>query len=110
DGIRDRNVTGVQTCALPIYQGLLDDAVLDVQAQIAGALLRSAPAHAVGVAADVLNFVRLDPFALFRDGRRAVLGAFGDGAHGFDLCRIRHNFLSFAFSGCARANGRVPTA
>src|SRR5207249_5446092 len=22
DGIRDRNVTGVQTCALPIYEGL----------------------------------------------------------------------------------------
>src|SRR5437868_11419866 len=25
DGIRDRNVTGVQTCALPIYIALLDE-------------------------------------------------------------------------------------
>ena len=28
-------------------QGFLDDTVLDVQAQFAGALLRSAPAHTV---------------------------------------------------------------
>src|SRR5699024_11520033 len=25
DGIRDRNVTGVQTCALPIFYGLVSD-------------------------------------------------------------------------------------
>src|SRR5699024_11230812 len=27
DGIRDRNVTGVQTCALPIYQALVPDSL-----------------------------------------------------------------------------------
>ena len=35
------------------HQGLLNDAVLDVQRQLAGTLLGSAPADAVGQAADV---------------------------------------------------------
>src|SRR5699024_12014091 len=34
DGIRDRNVTGVQTCALPIY--ILDTAVFHVCFKVAG--------------------------------------------------------------------------
>ena len=42
-------------------QGLFDDAVLHVQAQLAGALLGCAPAHTMGVAADVLDLIGLDP-------------------------------------------------
>ena len=36
---------------MSLHQRLLDDAVLHIQGQLAGALLRSAPAHAVGEAA-----------------------------------------------------------
>ena len=50
-----------------LHQRFLDDAVLDVQGQLAGALLRRAPADAVGKAADVLDFLRLHPLALFGD-------------------------------------------
>jgi len=39
-------------------QGFLDDAVFDVQAQLAGTLLGGTPAYTVGVAADILNFYR----------------------------------------------------
>ena len=56
-------------CIRDSNKGFLDDAVLDVQAQLAGALLGSTPAHTLGVAADILNFIRLDPLALFGDGR-----------------------------------------
>ena len=79
-------------------QGFLDDAVLDVQAQLAGALLGCAPTYTVGVAADVLNFLGLDPLTLFGDGGGTVLGPFCDRAHVIDLCGVfDHNFLSFAF-------------
>ena len=81
-----------------LNEGLLDDAVLDVQAQLAGTLLGSTPAHTMGVAADILNFIRLDPLALFGDGRGTVLGSFCDRAHCVDLCGVfDHNFLSFAY-------------
>src|SRR5699024_11500867 len=39
DGIRDRNVTGVQTCALPIFAGLLGAlGVLDLGPRLGGLL------------------------------------------------------------------------
>ena len=60
-------------------QGLLDDAVLDVEGQLAGALLRRAPADAVGQAGDVLDFLGLHPPALLGDGRRAVVGPLATG-------------------------------
>mgnify|MGYP000570947237 CR=1 FL=1 len=59
-----------------LNEGLLDDAVLDVQAQLASTLLGSTPAHTMGVAADILNFIRLDPLALFGDGAGPCLGPF----------------------------------
>ncbi len=64
-----------------LNEGLLDDAVLDVQGQLAGTLLRCAPAHTVRVAADVLNFIGLDPLALFGDGCGTVVCTLGNGAH-----------------------------
>ena len=80
-----------------LNEGLLDDAVLDVQAQLAGTLLGSAPAHTMGVAADVLNFISLYPFAFFGDGGGTVLRTFCDRAHIVDLCGVfDHNILSFA--------------
>ena len=78
-------------------QSFLNDAVLDVQAQLAGTLLGCAPAHTVGIAADVLNFIGLDPFALFRDGSGTMLRTLRDRAHIVDLCGVfDHNILSFA--------------
>ena len=56
-----------------LHQGLLDDAVLDVQRQLARALLRRALVHTVGIAADVLDLIRLYPLALFGNGRRSVV-------------------------------------
>ena len=64
---------------------LLDNALLDVQGQLAHALLRRAPADAMGEAGDVADLVRLDPLALFGNGRRPVLGTLGDDAHVFDF-------------------------
>ena len=40
-----------------LYQRLLNDAILDIQGQLAGALLRRAPANAVGKAGDIADLV-----------------------------------------------------
>ena len=62
-------------------EGLLDDALLDVERQLAGTLLRGAPAHTVREAGDVGDLLGLDPLALLGDGCGAVVRALGDGAH-----------------------------
>ncbi len=49
-------------------QGLLDDAVLDVEGQFAGALLGRAPADPVGQTGDVLDFLGLGPPAFLGMG------------------------------------------
>ena len=67
-------------------QRLLDDAVLDVQRELAGALLGGAPTHTVGEAGDVGDLLGLDPLALLGDGRGAVVCALGDRAHVFHFC------------------------
>ena len=79
-----------------LHQGLLDDAVLDVQGQLAGALLGRAPADAVGEAGDVLDLLGLDPAAFLGDGRRAVIRPFRHARHVFDFCRIDHS-LPYVF-------------
>ena len=71
-------------------QSLFDDAVLDIQAQLACALLRCAPAHAMGKAGDILDFLCLHPFALFGNGSRAMIRALGNRAHMLDFCSIDH--------------------
>ena len=64
-----------------LNEGLLDDAVLDVQRELAGALLRCAPTHAVRKTGDVGNLLSLDPLALLGDGCGAVVCTLGNGAH-----------------------------
>ena len=64
-----------------LHQGFLNDTVLHVQSQLAGALLGSAPADAVGKTGDVGHLHGLHPLAFFRDGGGAVISPFGDGTH-----------------------------
>ena len=64
-----------------LNEGLLDDAVLDVQRELAGALLRCAPTHTVRKTGDVGNLLSLDPLALLGDGCGAVVCTLGNGAH-----------------------------
>src|SRR5699024_12006436 len=58
DGIRDRNVTGVQTCALPIYGEVADvDHLLDLAQALRGDLAdldRDQPAERLLVGAQLL--------------------------------------------------------
>ena len=67
-------------------EGFFDDAVFDVQGQLAGALLRSTPAYTVSQAADVFDFLGLYPFAFFRNRCRTVICAFRDGTHILNFC------------------------
>ena len=62
---------------------LLDDALLDVERELAGALLGCAPAHTMRKAGYVGNLLGLNPFALLGDGCGAVVCALSDGAHVF---------------------------
>ena len=78
-------------------QSLLDDALLNVQGQLASALLRCAPAHAVGEAADVLDALGLNPLTLFGNGSRTVVSALTHGAHVLYFCTVNHGKNSFLF-------------
>ena len=62
-------------------ESFFDDTVLDVERQLASTLLGSAPANAMCQAADVLNLFCLYPLALFRNGSRTMVGAFGHTTH-----------------------------
>src|SRR5207248_10424084 len=73
DGIRDRTVTGVQTCALPIY-GSDDDT--ERRARAAGAEVRRHPANAGKGAAIVTGLRALEAAGV---GRAVTLDA--DGQH-----------------------------
>ena len=77
-----------------LHQSLLDDAVFDVQGQLAGTLLRGAPAHAVGQAADVGDLLGLDPLALLGNGRGAVVGALGDRTHVLYFAGVDHSLTN----------------
>ena len=79
-----------------LHQRLLDDALLHVQGQFAGALLRSTPADAVGQTADILDFLGLNPLSFFRDGGRSVIRALGHRAHTLYFAGIDHCPLSFS--------------
>ena len=76
-------------------QCFFDDAVFDVERQLAAALLRRAPANAVGKAGDIADLVCLYPASLFRDRRGAVVWTLGDGAHTFYFVGIVHCTFSF---------------
>ena len=79
-------------------QSLLNDALLDVERQLAGALLGRAPADTVGKAGNIGDLLGLDPLALFGDRGRAVICALCDGTHMLDFGRINHNDLPFLSS------------
>jgi hypothetical protein len=74
--------TGAADC---FNERFLNDAVFDVEAEFARALLGSAPADAVREAADVLNFLSLNPFAFLGDGSGTVVGTFCYAAHFVDF-------------------------
>ena len=71
-------------------QSFLDDAVLHVQGQLAGALLGSAPADAVRETGNVLDFLCLDPLGFLGDRGCAVLRTLGYRAHHFNFFCVNH--------------------
>ena len=79
-------------------QSLLNDALLDVERQLAGALLGRAPADAVGEAGNIGDLLGLDPLALFGDRGRTVICALRNGAHMLHFGRVNHNDLPFLSS------------
>ena len=87
DGLLGKNLgghgcgVGHARAADGLDEGLLDDALLDVEAQLAATLLRCAPADAVGVARDVLKLLCLNPGAFLGNWRGPVVCTLGDGAH-----------------------------
>ncbi len=78
-----------------LNERFLDNAVFDVQRQLACALLWSAPAHAVGQARDVGYFFNLGPTAFLWDRRRAVIRPFGNYTHLFNFMRMHTELCSF---------------
>ena len=81
--------------AQSLHQGLFNNAVFDVERQLARALLGGAPAHTVGQTGDILDLLGLDPLALLGDGSRTVVRALGNGAHVLHFGRINHVRASF---------------
>ena len=71
-------------------EGFLDHAVLDVQRELAGSLLRRTPAHAVRVAADVLYLLCLHPLPLFGNRRRTVVAPLHERALMLNFSRVDH--------------------
>ena len=69
-----------------LNKSFLNNTVLHVQRQLAGALLRSAPAHAMCIAGDVLDLPGFHPLCLFRNRSSAVMYCLGYRAHFLDLC------------------------
>ena len=70
----------VMSCS-DFYESFFDNAVLYVECQLAGALLRSAPADTMCQTADVLNLFCLNPLAFFWNGGRTMVGTFGHATH-----------------------------
>jgi hypothetical protein len=76
-------------------QSFFDDAFLNVQGQLAAALLRSAPADTVGETADIGDLLCLHPLAFFRNGSGAMVCALTDGAHVLYFCTVNHGNIPF---------------
>ena len=75
--------------AAGFHECFFNDAVFDIQRQFAGALLGSAPAHAVGQAGNIRDFPGLRPVAFLRDRSRTMVAAFLDATHLFDfVCKL----------------------
>ena len=100
-GLTDENLgshgggVGHAGAADGLHQSFLNHTLLDIQGQLAGTLLRSTPADAVGETTDILNFLDLNPLALFGNWSGAVVGTLGHGAHMLYFCTINHGKFSF---------------
>ena len=92
---RHRGGVGHAGAADGLDQRLLNDALLDVERQLARALLGSAPADAVGKAGNVGELLGLHPLALFGNGSGTVICALGDRAHMLNFGRVNHGDLPF---------------
>ena len=74
-------------------KSFFNNAVFNIKRKLAGALLGSAPAHTVSETADVLDFLGLNPLALFGDGSGAVVGSLGYTAHFLYFAGIINHFV-----------------
>ena len=72
-----------------------DHAVFDVQRQLAGALLRCAPANTMSEAGNILDFLCLNPLALLGNGSRTMICALCYRTHMLYFSRINHKSLPF---------------
>jgi hypothetical protein len=81
--------------AQSLDQSFFDDAFLNVQGQLAAALLRSAPADTVGETADIGDLLCLHPLAFFGNGSGAMVCALTNGAHVLYFCTINHGNIPF---------------
>ena len=71
-------------------ESFLDDAVFHVEGELAGALLRRAPADTMRKAGNVADLLRLDPLAFLRNGRRAMVCTLCNRAHMLYFSRVNH--------------------
>ncbi len=81
-----------------LNERLFDDAILNVERQLACALLGSAPANAMSKAGNILDLLSLNPLALFRDWSRAMVRTLGDTYHFLNFARVLHGSSSFFLS------------
>jgi hypothetical protein len=68
-----------------LNQSFFDNTVLNVQGELASALLRCTPAHTVGVCGNVGDLLCLNPLALFGNGSRTVITTLVYYAHVLNL-------------------------
>jgi hypothetical protein len=85
-------------------ESFFDDTFLNVERELASALLRRTPAHTVSIGGNVGDLLCLDPLAFFRDRSGTVLGTLGNAAHVFYFVRINefahrimYSFVLIAF-------------
>ena len=71
-------------------ESLLDDAVLDIESELAAALLRSTPADTVGEAGDVLDFLCMHPLSFLRNRGIGVVCALCYAAHMLHFVCVNH--------------------
>ncbi len=78
-------------------QSFLDDAVFNIQRELASTLLRCTPAHAMCKTGNIFDFLRFNPLRLFRNRSCAVLRALSNRAHHFDFFCVDHLSLLSIF-------------
>ena len=76
-----------------LNQSFLDDAFLNVQGELAAALLRSTPAYTMSQAADILNLLGLYPLALFWNWSWTMVYFFCNASHVFNMLIIINHFV-----------------